>query len=109
MVKAVVLIVIVALLTFGEGRALSARESNPSIGDAHGRQFVYPYSELEEGQRGSYVFPRKTKLRGRIIPKGTRAVAEVRKNQRGRLTLFTVEPLITASGTIPGGTSILFR
>jgi hypothetical protein len=97
------------LVISGQAHAFSAQQTNSSIGDAHGREFVYPHSTLKEGQRGFYVFPRRTKLRGRIIPKGTRIVAEVARDHKGRLALFTVEPLVTSSGVVPKGTRVSFR
>jgi hypothetical protein len=109
MERTILIVGISALLILGYGRASYAQQSSPSIGDAHGREFVYPYSELKEGQRGLYVFPRRTKLRRYIIPKGAKVVAEVRKDQKGKMALFTVEPLITASGQIPEGTRIPFK
>jgi hypothetical protein len=109
MARTILIVGISALLILSYGRASYAQQSSPLIGDAHGREFVYRYSELKEGQRGFYVFPKRTKLTRYIIPKGTKVVAEVRRDQKGKMGLFTVVPLITASGQIPKGTRIPFK
>ena len=102
-------LIVGTMIIVGQAHAFYAQQTNSSIGDYHGREFAYPYSKLKEGQRGFYVFPRRTKLRGHIIPKGTKIVAEVVRDHKGKLALVTVEPFITQSGMIPKGAKISFR
>ena len=109
MAKTILIVSISVLLALSYGRASYAQQASPSIGDAHGREFVFPYSELKEGQRGLYVFPRRTKLRRYTILKGAKVLAEVRKDQKGKIALFTAEPLTTASGQVPIGTRVSFK
>lgn len=107
--RAILNLFVGGLIIAGQAHAFYGQQTNSSVGDSHGREFVYPYSKLKEGQRGFYVFPRRTKLRGRIIPKGTGIVAEVARGRKGKLALVTVEPFVTQSGIIPKGTKISFH
>jgi len=106
--KTIIVLGVGAVLIFGQPLPCYPQQKSQSIGDAHGREFLYPYSELKAGQRGSYVFVRRTKLMRRIIPKGTRVMAQVMKDSNGGLALFTVAPLVTSSGTVPKGAKIPF-
>jgi hypothetical protein len=97
-----------ALIIVGQADAFT-QQTSQSVGDYHGREFVYPYSKLSEGQRGLYVFPRRTKLGRHVVSKGTRVVAEVARGRKGKLALYTVEPIVTRSGIIPEGARISFH
>jgi hypothetical protein len=99
--RAILNLFVGGLIIAGQAHAFYGQQTNSSVGDSHGREFVYPYSKLKEGQRGFYVF--------RIIPKGTRIVAEVARGRKGKLALVTVEPFVTQSGIIPKGTNISFQ
>lgn len=109
MSQAIPNLLIAALIIVGQDHTFYAQQSNSNIEVSHGREFVYPYSKLKEGQRGFYVFPRRTKPRRSIVPKRLRIVAEVGRDHKGELALFTVEPFVIQSGVIPKGTRISFR
>jgi hypothetical protein len=106
--KMLVLVLVVALL-FSAKTAYCEGTVSSTIGDAHAREFVFRHSRLALGQRGFYTFPRNTRLRGDLVPKGTRIVAEVTRNSNGKMILVTADPLIVGSRLIAKGTTIPFR
>jgi len=107
--RAILNLLVAAFIIAGQSHVFFAQQTTSIIGDSHGRELVYPYSKLKEGQRGFYVCPRRTKLRGHIVPNGTKIVAEIARDHKGKLALFAGETIISRSGMIPKGTRILFR
>lgn len=67
---------------------------------------IRPLSDLKEGDKGRYVFDRKTQLGSALIGPGTSVTAIVYRDTDGRLGLFTDEPIYTVNAIIPAKTRL---
>jgi len=68
-----------------------------------GNEKVLPVSSIKEGETGSYVFERATKLGTIVFSPGTSVQAIVTPDGEGKLGLFTNEPIYTSNTIIPKG------
>ena len=68
-----------------------------------GNEKVLSLNNLKEGDSGRYVFDRATKLGITIVSPGTSVTANVAKDDKGKLGLFTNEQIITSNAIIPQG------
>ena len=89
-------------------RALSeaARRDIPVKG-ANGDEKLIPITELQEGVTGRYTFDRSTKLGAAVVPSGASVLAKVQRNEAGKLTLYSTEPLITNDALVPAGVMLM--
>jgi len=86
-------------------RALSeANRREISVGDGlTGNEKILPLSNLSEGDTGRYIFDRSTKLGIGVVSAGTSVSAKVEVDAKGKLGLFTNEPVFTNNAIIPKG------
>ncbi len=68
-----------------------------------GDEKVLPLSKLAEGDAGRYIFDRATTLGVGVVSSGTSVAAKVEKDARGKIGLFTDEPVFTSNAIIPKG------
>jgi sec-independent protein translocase protein TatC len=68
-----------------------------------GEERVLPLSGLKEGDSGTYVFDRATKLGPTVVSPGTSVQAIVGRDNEGFPGLFTSQPIVTQNGVIPAG------
>jgi sec-independent protein translocase protein TatC len=73
------------------------------IGGRTGSEQILPLNSLRDGEAGSYVFDRATRLGVTVVAPGTSVSSIVGSDGDGRLGLFTNEPIYTANGVIPSG------
>lgn len=71
-----------------------------------GNEKVMPLSDLKEGDKGVFVFPRATKLGVTVVASGTSVDSIVGKDNNGRIGLFTAEPILTNDAIIPQGSRL---
>lgn len=67
---------------------------------------IRPLSDLKEGDKGRYVFDRKTQLGNALVGPGTSVEATVVRDADGNLGLFTDEALYTGNAIIPSMTRL---
>ena len=72
-----------------------------------GQEMITPLTNLQEGERGRYVFDRTTQLGVSVVPPGTSVLAIVLKDNNGSLGLFIDEPIYTNSAVIPRGVKVV--
>ena len=68
-----------------------------------GNEKVYQLNQLQEGDKGRYVFARATKLGATVVAPGTAVAAVVEKDAEGQVGLFTDEPIFTENAVITKG------
>ena len=73
------------------------------IGGVTGNEKIAPLSSLNEGDVGSYVFDRATKLGTTVVAPGASVAGIVAKDADGSIGLFTNEPIFTSNGVVPSG------
>lgn len=64
---------------------------------------VRPLSELKEGEKGRYIFERKTELGNALVVPGASVEAEVKRDDQGNMGLFTDEPIFAGNTVVPKG------
>ena len=85
-------------------RALSEAERRDlPVKGVTGDERILPLSDLREGDRGTYVFDRATKLGPSVISPGTSVNAVVAKDHEGLVGVFTADRIVTNNGVIPQG------
>ncbi len=85
-------------------RALSeAERMDIPVEGLTGSENVVPFSSLNEGDRGRYVFDRATKLGIGVVQPGGSVMAVVVRDSSGKKGLFTDEPLLAGGAVIPAG------
>jgi len=89
-------------------RALSeaARRDLPVQG-VTGAEKLTPITDLQEGVSGRYTFDRPAKLGAAVVPSGASVLAKVARNEAGKLTLYSTEPLITNDAFVPAGVMLM--
>ncbi len=60
-------------------------------------------TELEEGEKGRYVFDRATKVGVTVVAPGTSVLAIVSKDNENKIALYSDEPIYTSNAVIPKG------
>lgn len=68
-----------------------------------GGEKILSLTSLNEGETGTYVFDRATKVGMSVIAPGTSVQAIVGKDAAGNSGLFTNESIITVNGVVPAG------
>ncbi len=68
-----------------------------------GDEKVLPLSNLQVGDTGRYVFDQATTLGIGVVSPGTSVLAKVENDAKGKIGLFTEEPIITSNAVIPKG------
>lgn len=68
-----------------------------------GEETISPLSNLQEGDKGRFVFDKVSKLGASPVPVGTSVYVEVSSDKEGKLGVFTTEPILTSSAIIPAG------
>ena len=68
-----------------------------------GEEKILSLSNLQEGDKGRYVFDKATNLGGTIVTVGTSVESTVTKDSEGKIGLFTDEPIFTSRAIIPKG------
>lgn len=85
-------------------KALSEAERRQLlIAGVTGTENQLPIGELKEGDSCRYVFSRDTTLGAAFLPAGTSVAAEVARDARGKIGLFTTETILTDSVVVPKG------
>ncbi len=83
-------------------RALAeAQQHQVPIDGLTGQESITPLNLVKEGETGRFVFQEETRLGGSVIPVGVSVSARVARDAKGKLGLFTDEPLYTGSTIIP--------
>jgi sec-independent protein translocase protein TatC len=80
----------------------AARRDLPVTG-IDGMEKILPLSDLEENEKGRYIFDRSTKLGSTVVSAGSAVLAKVSRDSQGKLGLFTAEKLITNNAIVPEG------
>ena len=80
----------------------AARRDFPVTG-VTGEERILSISELKDGDHGTYVFDKSTKLGVAVVSSGATVQASVRRDNQGKLGLFTEEPLYTSNAIVPIG------
>ncbi len=80
----------------------AARRDLPVTG-IDGMEKILPLSDLEENEKGRYIFDRSTKLGSTVVSAGSAVLAKVLRDSQGKLGLFTAEKLITNNAIVPEG------
>ncbi|MGI8670779.1 MAG: twin-arginine translocase subunit TatC [Aridibacter sp.] len=68
-----------------------------------GDEKIVPLTKLKEGDKGRYIFDRATNIGTTVVGSGTSVESVVEKDSKGKLGLFTDEPLFTSNAIIPKG------
>lgn len=85
-------------------RALADAQQRPlPLGGLTGSEQILRLNTLQEGQTGRYVFEQATKLGTSVIPLGASVGAQVARDFRGEIGVFTNEPIIAGATLIPAG------
>ena len=64
---------------------------------------VLPVDRLKPGDRGRYVFDKKSALGSTVVSPGTSVDAVVAEDKEGKIGLFSEEPILTNTGVVPKG------
>ena len=85
-------------------RALNeAQREEVSVEGLKGNEKVLPIDKLREGEKGRYVFEKTTSLGKIAIAPGTSVLSVVAKDSKGKLGLFSDEPIYIGDTIIPKG------
>lgn len=85
-------------------RALNeAQREEVSVEGVKGNEKVLPIDKLREGDKGRYVFEKTTSLGKIAIAPGTSVLSVVAKDSKGKLGLFSDEPIYIGDTIIPKG------
>lgn len=88
-------------------RALNeVQRSEIPIEGRDGTETVLPVERLKEGDRGRYIFDKKSALGSTIVSPGTSVDAVVAKDKEGKIGLFTDEQILTNTGVVPKGVKL---
>jgi sec-independent protein translocase protein TatC len=80
-----------------------AQRREVPIAGVTGTETISALYSLKENDTGRFVFPEETKIGTSLIPVGASVMARVLKDSRGKLALFTDEPVYAGSFIIPKG------
>src|ERR1041384_4794575 len=85
-------------------RALAEAQSRRiKVEGKSGGELIQPLSNLQEGDKGRFVFDRVSRLGVSSVPVGTSVNVEVGKDVEGRPGVFTTEPILTSNAIMPQG------
>jgi sec-independent protein translocase protein TatC len=85
-------------------RALAEAQSRRiKVEGKSGEELIQPLSNLQEGDKGRFVFDRVTRLGASTVPVGTSVNVEVSKDSDDKLGVFTAEQILTSNAIIPEG------
>ena len=88
-----------------EALSEAERRQLPVVG-LTGSEQVLPLTNVNEGDRGRYVFDRATTVGGSVLQPGTTVQAKAAKGADGALALYTDESLIAGNSIIPAGVKL---